>query len=121
MEMRKEDVGRTMLQNSSNLDREYIKGVFKEYFESMPLQKFYLLNSKSLNYFTFIKVEEVNCNLIVENFLNLLEDCSFFKTDESTGFLSNIKELEINKSMGYLEMWCDGEFFALMPWGMEVI
>lgn len=121
MEMRKEDMGRMFFKDSDNTDKDIVKRIVKEYFCSMPLNKIYLLNSRTLNYFTFIKIDSVNFDDAVNNFVDLIEDCSFTNLAGESCIVGNVKELEINKEMGYLEIWSDGEFFALMPWGVEII
>ena len=119
--MRKEDVGRMMFKNMDKLEEDRIKEEVTKFFNANPLSNFFLLNGRRINYFTFIEKRTQNLGDLVNSFMVLIDECCYVDEDGMEFKLSDVKEIEFNEDLGYLEMWCGGDFFALMPWGMEVI
>lgn len=125
--LRYEDMGKQLYfsQDYPNLSREEISKVFKEYLAKHPLNKTYLINNKNLNYNTFINIKSTNLNDTINNLCDLLADLPFVYTcgvmKGQPGTLAEIKDIEYNENLDYLEVWTLGEVFIFAPYEFETI
>lgn len=122
------------LKTSPTLDKDTIKRELKKYFiKTLKDTRYFLLNSRKINYNTFFDTEGATVNEVVDHVIDYLDNSSFVCTEDETQEplipisnlqhhkMSDIKDIDIESDEQALGIYIDGIYFKLIQadWMIE--
>lgn len=123
--LRLEDYGKQVMENLPRMEIDKIAEGFSKYLSSRMNNKYFMILSNSVGYYSVFKSESKSIEEKVKNIISFLESSRYYNTDENNPYVEmiDIKYYELNEDHGHLELWIGKEYFQFFPfdWGVEVI